>query len=231
LSSFKPDKPEDDSIADEVAQALAFGAFIGAAQAPDQPSSTQFEDFFVRTATALPAVFGSWSAGLCAQDSPQKGPNSNLCGGLLTFMFGATPEQKELIVAKDRGAIDFDRATMNFLNRLAETPKLMNAFVDKGRVDPDLAKAAIRSQNWSPLFFLGQVHRALKMPGRASTEILQGLPWSEVLQDGAEILSGPGNPTRRMDFRKCSIPDLRLHSEGLLDGEMPQLHCDSAAAT
>jgi hypothetical protein len=228
LTAYKPLKSDDENIRSETAQALAFGAFIGAVQSFDVVDLEQFEDFFIALIGSVPEALGNWSPGLCSQDGARDLPNSNICGGLMEFVFGATPEQKSLIVAKSNQTLDFDRATMNFLNRMVASPKLMAGFIEDGRINQALAKAAIRSQNWMPLMMLGAVHRALKLPGRASVVILQGISWPEILHDGAQIPRLPGDRGFRVDYNSCSTADIRSHAETTLDGGMPILRCEQA---
>jgi hypothetical protein len=225
LSSYKPEKTGDEALRSEVAKSLVFGTFVGAVQSQDQSTSVKFEDFFIKTASALPEALGNWSSALCAEGAAPNSSSSNLCGGFAAFLFGATPEQKDLVTAKDGLLIDFDRAAMNFLNRMF-AEKLMSAFFVNGVIDQRLVKAAIRSQNWMPLILLGQVHRSLHSPGSASDVLTQGFVWRDLMREGAEVPNTKESSSRRVDFNRCSVFEVRSHVELLLEGAMPTLLCE-----
>ncbi len=213
----------------DIVHAYLLGLLMGVTRTTDARQIKEFETIFIESLVRLPDSLANWSPAMC-QLASEEPSTARECGNIVELLFGATMRQRIFFGgAEDARPIDFTRASYGLIIKIAESTEksLADVLVVRGNVDPLLAEAAIRSQSWPHLAFLGNLQRSFQPGQKASIKMLSTINWRNVIK--------AAHLNARVDFREPAItscvPDgLRQQATAIIDGESLANECDGNIA-
>lgn len=228
LREHRANKTFDPDTLVDLQHGYTLGIFLSMARSMDDQLIAKAEMLFMESALALDSTFSYWSPDLC-REMGSKLRKQQRCGGLAEYMVGASRTQKLIVTIDERGAFDFDRAALMLMHKLRGTrsSKIINGFLQAGsRVDADIVKAAIRTQNWAALNFLGLLQRDINSLEEPSALLLQNISWVELLESAIRLGLDSEDPNLQ-HLHMCAPANLLQHSEFVINGGFSKIACEA----